>query len=74
MLEKIRPLSVEHSALISEAIKNRVLELSINIHGNHVIQTCLEIFVCDPHKKPIYDTIEKYAIFVSKDKQGCCVM
>jgi hypothetical protein len=74
LLEKLYPLTPERSLTLSNAIKDNIYELSINIHGNHVVQTCLEIMTSDSHKEPIYSTVIKYSLQIAQDKQGCCVM
>jgi uncharacterized membrane-anchored protein YjiN (DUF445 family) len=56
------------------AIRNNIFELSVNIHGNHVVQSCLDIFTREEDKEPIYQTVQKHALKLAKDKQGCCVM
>ena len=54
LLDKIYPLTNERSAFLSSAVKDNIYELSVNIHGNHVVQTCLDILAKDEHKDPIY--------------------
>jgi len=55
-------------------IKDNIYELSVNIHGNHVVQTCLDILTKDEHKDPIYETVIQNSFKIAKDRQGCCVM
>lgn len=74
LLDKLYPLNSQRSLVLSEAIKNNVLDLSVNIHGNHVVQTCLEMLVSPAHKEPIYETIIQNSLQIARDKQGCCVM
>jgi len=74
LLDKLYPLNMHRSLELSEAIKNNVLELSVNIHGNHVVQTCLEMLTSPAHKEPIYETIIQHSLQIARDKQGCCVM
>lgn len=50
LLTKMCPLTHERSKMLSMAIRNSILELSVNIHGNHVVQACLEIFTRDEDK------------------------
>lgn len=74
LLEKIHPLTNERSAKLSRMVSQNIYQLSVNIHGNHVVQTCLDIMVKDEHKDPIYETIIHNSLRVARDKQGCCVM
>ena len=74
LLDNICPLSHESSLRLSKAIRNSIYELSVNIHGNHVVQTCLEILTVDEHKDAIYQTVIQNSLKVARDKQGCCVM
>jgi hypothetical protein len=52
----IVPLNDRRSFLLSEGLKSdkpdedRVLELALNIHGNHVVQLCLDHLTLDQHK------------------------
>jgi hypothetical protein len=74
LLEKIHPLNNERSQKLCAIISNHIFELSVNIHGNHVVQTCLDIMIKDEHKDPIYQTVIANSLRIAKDKQGCCVM
>ena len=74
LLDNMYPLTIQRSHELSEAIRNNVYELSVNIHGNHVVQTCLDILIKDEHKEPIYQTVIKNSLKIAQDKQGCCVM
>lgn len=74
LLDNLYPLSTERSLMLSLAIRNNIYELSVNIHGNHVVQTCLEILTKDEHKEAIYQTVIANSLKIARDKQGCCVM
>ena len=74
LLEKIHPLTHERSAKLSRMVSQNIFELSVNIHGNHVVQTCLDIMTKEEHKDPIYETIIRNSLKIALDKQGCCVM
>ena len=74
LLDNIHPLSHERSAQLSMAVKDNIYELAVNIHGNHVVQTCLDILTTDEHKDPIYQTVIQNSLKIARDKQGCCVM
>jgi hypothetical protein len=74
LLENLYPLTLERSQILSQAIQNSIYELSVNIHGNHVVQTCLEILTKEEHKEAIYQTVITNSLKIARDKQGCCVM
>jgi len=57
LIDTICPLNDESSLRLSKAIRNSIYELSVNIHGNHVVQKCLEILTLDEHKDVIYQTV-----------------
>ena len=48
--------------------------MTINVHGNHVIQMCLDFLCDDERKKPIYNTVIENCGLISTDKHGCCVI
>ena len=68
------PFSKKHSQLISDALRGYVLEMTINVHGNHVVQMCLDFLCDDDSKQPIYDAVLGNCGLISTDKHGCCVM
>jgi len=55
-------------------MKDNILTLSVNIHGNHVVQICLEIITNHELKKFIYMAAIENFIQVVTDKHGCCVV
>lgn len=79
LFKHIIPLSDRLSFLISESFKtmddsDKVLELTLNIHGNHVIQLCLDNLTQEEHKERIYRTVICNCARIATDKHGCCVI
>lgn len=74
LLKKCQPLTMTRSAFLSECIRGDILELATNIHGNHVLQYCIENFRQEAHKDPIYTALIEHCPKVATDRQGCCVM
>ena len=76
----ILPLSDSRSQIISDCLKtekggeDKVLELALNIHGNHVIQLCLDNLTKEEHKDHIYRTVICNCAKIATDKHGCCVI
>ena len=57
LLNLLKPFNAERSQIISESFKDNVMDLGLNIHGNHVVQICLENFTREEHKEPIYRAV-----------------
>lgn len=53
---------------------DRVLKLAMNLHGNHVIQLCLDHLTKEEHKEAIYKTVLNNCAKIATDKHGCCVI
>jgi len=64
----------EYSKLISESFRDKILQLALNIHGNHVIQICLDIFTQEEYKEQIYESVLNNTVKIATDKHGCCVV
>ncbi|KAI9295088.1 ARM repeat-containing protein [Neoconidiobolus thromboides FSU 785] len=58
---------------LSEAIKDHVVDLIKDIHGNHVIQKCINR-LDSKHNQFIYDSVSKYTMQVATHRHGCCVL
>lgn len=46
----------------------------MNIHGNHVVQLCLDHLTKEEHKEIIYRTVICNCSIIATDKHGCCVI
>jgi hypothetical protein len=68
LLKKCQPLTVTRSAFLSECIRGDILELATNIHGNHVLQYCIENFSQEVHKEPIYAALIEHCPKVATDR------
>ena len=68
------PLTEERSHIISESFKDDVIEMALNIHGNHVIQICLDQLTKEEHKQYIYQAVISNCSKIATDKHGCCVI
>eukprot|EP00347_Sterkiella_histriomuscorum_P011494 403372240 len=51
-----------------------LLKLCLDIHGNHVIQICLDCFANEQFSQPIYQTVLQNCSRIATDKHGCCVV
>lgn len=61
------------SELIFKSLHSRVVDLCLNIHGNHVIQT---IISKSTHKYQfaLLEPIQKSWLTICENKHGCCVL
>ena len=48
--------------------------MALNIHGNHVIELCLDHLTQEEHKDAIYKTVLCNCAKIATDKHGCCVI
>ena len=86
LFKHITPLCDQRSLLISQGLINkeeskkdsssneRVLQMALNIHGNHVIELCLDHLTQEEHKDAIYKTVLCNCAKIATDKHGCCVI
>lgn len=84
LFKQILPLSERRSELLAQSLLperlpsgkelDRVLELSLNLHGNHVIQLCLDHLTREEHKEHIHRTVLHHCAVIATDKHGCCVI
>ena len=73
LIECIRSNPTQVKQLVSALEKAGIIPITLDAHGNHVIQTCLLSF--DPAlNQPIFDCTMKQSLKISKDKHGCCVL
>jgi hypothetical protein len=72
LIEKIKD-SKDLIHLFVSSIYNRLLDIILDVHGNHVIQNCINQFTNESISY-IYDVIATNAIIVATHKHGCCVL
>ncbi|CCW70387.1 unnamed protein product [Phytomonas sp. Hart1] len=63
----------EEMEIVREALRNDVVRLIKNAHGNHVIQKVLQRFNYED-KDFIYKAVALDCASIAKNKQGCCVL
>ena len=89
MLSKQLHLLEPEMLKIIQQLQSQIKELSLNVHGNHVIQAFLCIFKASVNPEDsdldgsekfqkytqfIYDACMKYCVEIGSHKHGCCVM
>ncbi|CDW73022.1 rna-binding protein [Stylonychia lemnae] len=74
MLNQICPFTNERSARLINGIRDYALELIVNIHGNHVIQICLDNIKSEELKLPIYECVLNNCSYIATNQHGCCVV
>ncbi|KAL6216664.1 hypothetical protein ACLB2K_009885 [Fragaria x ananassa] len=60
-------------SLFVSALSCGVVDLSMNINGQHIIEYCLKNFA-DKHKRCLLNVMIDNCISIAKDKVGCCVL
>ena len=55
------------------AIGERVMELILDMNGNHVVQRCLATLP-PAHASFIYEAVRSETVRVSTHRHGCCVL
>ncbi|KAI1405501.1 ARM repeat-containing protein [Hypoxylon fuscum] len=62
-----------HVQLITQALRDRVVELIQDLNGNHVIQKCLNKFSAEDAQF-IFEAVGNRCIDVGTHRHGCCVL
>ncbi|XP_060198856.1 putative pumilio homolog 8, chloroplastic [Lycium barbarum] len=60
-------------SLVIRAIQPGILNLMMDVNGNHVIQRCLHCLSKD-HNKVIFDVASKHCVDIATHRYGCCVL
>jgi len=63
----------EEMVVVRDALSGDVVQLVMDVHGNHVIQKVLQRFD-HPDKQFIYDAVAMDCVNIAMNKQGCCVL
>ncbi|XP_038715827.1 putative pumilio homolog 7, chloroplastic isoform X2 [Tripterygium wilfordii] len=59
--------------LVISALKPGVLDLIMDLNGNHVIQRCLQC-LSNEENKFIFETAAKFSVDIATHRHGCCVL
>jgi hypothetical protein len=59
--------------ILVAAFKSSVVEMAVDLHGNHVIHICLNK-LSEYHKNFIYTEVVNDCMAVSTSKNGCCII
>ncbi|MCD7455939.1 hypothetical protein HAX54_030226 [Datura stramonium] len=60
-------------SLVIRALQPGILNLMMDVNGNHVIQRCLHCLSKD-HNKLIFDVATKHCADIATHRYGCCVL
>ncbi|KAK4341453.1 hypothetical protein RND71_039954 [Anisodus tanguticus] len=60
-------------SLVIRAIQPGILNLMMDVNGNHVIQRCLHCLSKD-HNKVIFDVASRHCVDIATHRYGCCVL
>ncbi|XP_009622948.1 putative pumilio homolog 8, chloroplastic [Nicotiana tomentosiformis] len=60
-------------SLVIRALQPGILNLMMDVNGNHVVQRCLHCLSKD-HNKLIFDVASKHCIDIATHRYGCCVL
>lgn len=60
-------------SLAIRALQPGILNLMMDVNGNHVVQRCLHCLSKD-HNKLIFDVAAKHCIDIATHRYGCCVL
>ena len=63
----------EEMVVVRDALSGDVVQLVMDVHGNHVIQKVLQRFD-HPDKQFIYNAVAQDCVNIAMNKQGCCVL
>ncbi|KAF5746805.1 hypothetical protein HS088_TW06G00980 [Tripterygium wilfordii] len=65
--------SRQQISLVISALEPGVLELIMDLNGNHVIQRCLQC-LSNEENKIIFETAAKFSVDIATHRHGCCVL
>ncbi|KAG5612606.1 hypothetical protein H5410_023887, partial [Solanum commersonii] len=60
-------------SLVIRALQPGILNLMMDVNGNHVVQRCLHCLSKD-HNKLIFDVATKHCVDIATHRYGCCVL
>lgn len=63
----------EHFKMIKTLLQDKMVSMSYDINGNHVIQKILQCW-SEKHNQFIYDEMGKNCAKIACHKHGCCIM